>query len=333
MSIVAGCLEWLVATGWRSARRPGLSIASLGVAVALGGLAACSSGGGDDSGLDAAAPTQLEVTTSTSTSTTTTIPEETTTTEAPLPGLGPGDSGDVVAALEQKLDSLHYDVGDVDGTYDQNTAYGVTAFQKITGADPNGRATDDIVAAVDSASSSPAALVPGGGADRVEVDLARQVLFLYQGDSLIKILTVSTGNGERFCSQGWCRRAITNPGSFKVYRKARGWENGPLGSLYNPSYFDGGIAIHGARSVPVSPASHGCVRIPMSAAEWMPSYLPLGTPVYVAGEDGSIPPPLPEDPPTTEAAPLPVAPPVTEPATTVPATTTTTAPQGLRLFS
>ncbi len=298
--------------------------------MVLGGLAACSSGGGDDSGLDIAARTEVVVTTSSSSTTTTpTTVEETTTTEAPLPGLGPGDSGDVVTALEQKLDGLHYDVGDVDGTYDQNTAYGVTAFQKIAGSDPTGRATDEVVAAVNAAGSSPAALVPGGGADRVEVDLARQVLFLYQGDSLYKILTVSSGNGERFCSEGWCRRAITNPGSFKVYRQAQGWEKGPLGSLYNPAYFDGGIAIHGATSVPASPASHGCVRIPMGAAEWFPDYAPLGTPVYVAGTDGSIPPPLPEDPPVTEPPEL--EPPVTAPPTTAPAVTTTTAP-GIRLF-
>jgi len=309
--------------------RPRLPAVLVGAALVLGGLAACNSGGGDDAGgLSIAAQVPGEVTTSTSTSTTTTV-ADTATTEAPPPGLGPGSEGPEVMALEQKLDSLRYDVGSVDGAYDKDTAYGVTAFQKIAGSDPTGRATDEVVAAVNSAGSSPAALVPGGGADRVEVDLARQVLFLYQGDSLYKILTVSSGNGERFCSEGWCRRAITNPGSFKVYRQAQGWEKGPLGSLYNPAYFDGGIAIHGATSVPASPASHGCVRIPMGAAEWFPDYAPLGTPVYVAGTDGSIPPPLPEDPPVTEPPEL--EPPVTAPPTTAPAVTTTTAP-GIRLF-
>ncbi|MGI9023290.1 MAG: L,D-transpeptidase family protein [Acidimicrobiales bacterium] len=307
-----------------SGRRRRLSNTVSGAAFLLVALVACSSGGGDEECLSISSQAESDVTTSstsTSTSTTTTIDTTTTTEEPPPPGLGPGDSGPVVAALEQKLDSLKYDVGSVDEEYDQTTAYGVTAFQKITGADPTGRATDDVIAAVNAATSSPTALMPGGGADRVEVDLERQVLFLYQGDALYKILTVSTGNGQRFCSEGWCRRADTNPGSFKVYRQAQGWEEGPLGSLYNPNYFDGGIAIHGSRSVPASPASHGCVRIPMSAAEWFPSFVPLGTPVYVAGPDG-IPPPLPEAPPEIEPE---VVPP-DGPTPTEPAATTTLPP-------
>jgi len=267
--------------------------------------------------------------TSAPSSTTTSTSSTTTTTAAPPPGIGPGASGPVVAAIEQKLASLHYEVGAVDDAYDQDTAYAVTAFQKISGTDPTGRATDDVVAAITSATSAPPALMAGGGPTRVEVDLNRQVLFLYEADTLSKILTVSTGSGERYCSEGYCRKAITDPGSFKVYRQAQGWEEGPLGSLYNPSYFDGGIAIHGATSVPSSPASHGCVRIPMHAAEWFPSHIPLGTPVYVAGPDG-IPPPPPEPPPDTVAPPE--RPPVTAPTTTGPGAPTTPAPPGFHPF-
>jgi lipoprotein-anchoring transpeptidase ErfK/SrfK len=43
----------------------------------------------------------------------------------------------------------------------------------------------------------------------------------------------------------------------------------------------GGYAIHGALSVPAEPASHGCVRIPMTAAEWFPQHVAIGTPVHV----------------------------------------------------
>lgn len=276
-----------------------------------------------DGRLDPATSTTSSTSTSTST---------TSTTAPPPPGLGPGARGPAVAAIEAKLASLHYEVGSVDDSYDQDTVYAVTAFQKVTGAERTGRATDDVVAAINSARSSPAPLVPGGGATRVEVDLARQVLFLYEGDSLSKILTVSTGSGQRYCSEGSCRKAITDSGSFKVYRQARGWETGPLGPLYNPNYFDGGIAIHGATSVPASPASHGCVRIPMHAAEWFPSRISLGTPVYVAGPDG-IPPPLPEAPPDTPAPPDVTTPPVTATTTTVAATTSSTTRPGLHLLT
>ena len=257
----------------------------------------------------------------------------TTSPPAPPPGLGKGDRGPTVAALEKKLSALMYYVGRVDDVYDQDTVYAVTAFQKVTGMERSGRATDDVVAALERTTSSPPALVPAGGATRVEVDLGRQVLFLYEGGNLSAILPVSTGSGARFCSEGWCRRAVTNPGSFAVYRQARGWEKGPLGSLYNPQYFDGGIAIHGATSVPAHPASHGCVRIPMGAAEWFPTRVAKGTPVYVAGPDGVPPPRIdPAAPPGTVSAGVPdtVAPPVTfTPGTTPPPMLTPTTAPGL----
>ena len=73
----------------------------------------------------------------------------------------------------------------------------------------------------------------------MEVDLDRQVLFLYEGDRLDTILNVSTGSNERFCSQGWCRQAVTPVGAFTVYEKRSGWETAPLGRLYNSQYFNG----------------------------------------------------------------------------------------------
>jgi peptidoglycan hydrolase-like protein with peptidoglycan-binding domain len=183
--------------------------------------------------------------------------------------------------LEQHLAHLHYDVGAIDGTVDAVTNSAVMAFQKVHGMERTGEVTPELISAVLATKDTPPPLVPGGGVNRVEVDLARQVLFLYEGDTLSRILPVSSGNGERFCEGGRCRNAITPTGDFNVYRQGQGWEEGPLGSLYNPQYFKGGVAIHGARSVPAEPASHGCVRIPMSAAEWFPSHVSIGTPVFV----------------------------------------------------
>ena len=277
-------------------------------------LSACTSGDGDEVLVLEPTAGSGAVTTST---TSTTAPATTTTVAAgavpapPPAGLGPGSRGPAVASLEQRLNALHYDVGRVDDTFDQNTAYAVTAFQKVNRMARTGRATDDVVARVNSTSSAPSPLVPDGGATRVEIDLDRQVLFLYERGSLSKILTVSSGNGKRFCSEGSCRRAVTPVGAYAVDRQARGWESGPLGDLYNPQYFNGGIAVHGAKSVPATPASHGCVRIPMAAAEWFPSRVTHGTPVYVAGS-GTVPPPTP--------------PSVSQPAPQVPTPTTPTEP-------
>jgi peptidoglycan hydrolase-like protein with peptidoglycan-binding domain len=251
--------------------------------------------------------------TSTSSSSSSTTAKVTVPTTVP-PGLRVGARGADVAALEQRLNTLHYEVGTVDDVFDQNTAYAVTAFQKVTGMERTGRATDDVVAALSTA-TPPAALVPGGNADRVEIDIPRQVLFLYKGGSLLKVLTISSGSNQRFCSEGYCRKAVTPGGSFGIYRQGKGWEYGPLGGLYNPQYFNGGIAIHGATSVPAYPASHGCIRIPMSAAEWFPSQVHMDMAVHVVGVPGE---PLDPD----------IAKPVTAPQTTTvpatPAATTTT---------
>jgi peptidoglycan hydrolase-like protein with peptidoglycan-binding domain len=224
-----------------------------------------------------------------------------------------------VLAIEQRLDALLYDVAKVDDVYDQNTAYAVMAFQKVHGLERTGRATDDVLAALATAKTPPP-LVPNGGENRVEIDIPRQVLFLYKANTLQKILTISSGNNKRFCSEGWCRRAVTPGGSYGFYRQGRGWETGPLGSLYNPVYFNGGIAVHGSRSVPAYPASHGCIRIPMSSAEWFPSQVHLGMPVHVYGVEGQPPTPgvATGSPPTT--APV-IVPPTT--AVTAPPTTTT----------
>ena len=96
-------------------------------------------------------------------------------------------------------------------------------------------------------------------------------------------LTTSTGSGEKFTSQGVTQRAFTPNGSYHVYWKIPGWHDAPLGHLYKPSFFNGGIAFHGYYEVPTYPASHGCVRLPMEFADWFyDQAAPPGALVYVA---------------------------------------------------
>jgi lipoprotein-anchoring transpeptidase ErfK/SrfK len=192
----------------------------------------------------------------------------------------PASAQSALGVVEQRLADLRYYVGHVDGIVDEETAHGVTAFQKVEGL-PRTGAVDAATWEAMVAAQPPAPLVPGGAGARVEVDVARQVLFLYQGGALAVVLPVSTGSEVPYCENGSCGDAVTPPGDFEVYRVGSGWEHGPLGSLYNPLYFNGGIAIHGATSVPPEPASHGCVRIPMGPAEWFPHHVGVGTPVHV----------------------------------------------------
>lgn len=243
-------------------------------------VAACS-GNPDNVAATKKATTTTEATTTTTEAPTTTTTPPTTGKPAPV-GLGQGARGAAVQSLEAKLAEMRYDVGKVDGVFDGQTSHAVLAFQKVEGMARTSRATDDVVAAVMRA-SAPGPMLPAGGATRVEVDLKRQVLFLWKGGALYRILDVSTGSGKRYCVDGECATAVTPGGSFRVTRRISGWRTSRLGRLYNPLYFNGGIAIHGAASVPAYPASHGCVRITMAAASWFPGAVPNGTPVYVLG--------------------------------------------------
>ena len=255
------------------------------------------------------------------TTTTTTAPPPTTVKlpPAPPPGFGRGSRGPEVAALEQRLSDLKYDVGKLDDVFDANTGHAVMAFQKVQSLPRTGRATPDVIDVL-SRVGTPGPMLPSAEPDRVEVDLKRQVLFLYKGGSMYRILAVSTGSGKRYCVEGECARAVTPGGSFRVSRRINGWRTSRLGKLYNPLYFNGGIAIHGAPSVPGYPASHGCVRIPMSSAVWFPGAVPNGTPVYVLGGPRA-PVPFNEKAPGDPAAST-----TTSSSTTAPESTTTTAP-------
>src|SRR5436305_8306935 len=140
----------------------------------------------------------------------------------PPPGLGVGARGPEVLALEQRLNALHYDPGAIDGYFDSSTAFAVVAFQKVYGMARTSRATDDVIAALQTATDPPS-LVPGGGVTRVEIDVGRQVLFLFQDNALWRILPVSTGSGQRYCVDGSCDRAVTPAGSYRVFERVRGW--------------------------------------------------------------------------------------------------------------
>ena len=279
------------------------------VAVVTGGVAF-----GVSHADDTAAPATTTTSTVRSTTTTTEVPTTTstssTTTSSTVPVeddvLRKGDHGPAVVALQRRLIELHYDPGPADGGFGQATTYAVEAFQKMNGMVPDGA----VGAKVQAALANPAPivpLVPYGGATRVEVALGRQVLILYQGGEVRLITHVSTGSGKHYCAEGDCdNTAITPIGSFRFAWRYKGWRESRLGKLYNPVYFTGsGVAVHGALSVPTYPASHGCVRIPMHIAEYFPSLVKRGDPVYVTdgravGPAGPTPTgPPPSDPPTS----------------------------------
>jgi lipoprotein-anchoring transpeptidase ErfK/SrfK len=192
-------------------------------------------------------------------------PPQAVEAEKGYPTLTKGSAGPLVSWLERRLATLSYRPGAVDGAYDGNTADAVVAFQKVQGFNRSGAATDATVRTLVTAQRPRARKAAGG--KRVEVDLTRQVLFLVENGSVTATIPVSTG-----------REGLRTPtGTYSVERKLPYWRESALGLLYKPAYFHGGYAIHGAPSVPVYPASHGCVRVAVTTMDWLYPLLPVGT--------------------------------------------------------
>lgn len=187
---------------------------------------------------------------------------------------------------EQKLMELGYWTGKIDGQWDTASRNALIAFQKVEGLKRTGQLTPANFAVLLAATRP---LPRETGAAHLEVDLIRQVLFIVDDAGVVtRVLPVSTGSGKSFTSEGETRDAITAPGRYQVRSKVPGWKKSPLGRLYYPVYFMYGTAIHGYPSVPVKPASHGCVRIPMFAAQEIFKTIPVGMPVIVYKE--TLPP-------------------------------------------
>jgi lipoprotein-anchoring transpeptidase ErfK/SrfK len=158
---------------------------------------------------------------------------------------------------------------------DASQRHAVTAFQTVEGCARTGVMTVEELLVLRQA-ERPKAVDPSHS--YIEIDLNRQVLLVVDDKGEVqKILPVSTGSSELFTEGGHTRRAITPTGKFKIQRKIGGWRKRALGLLYFPSYIHDDVAIHGNPSVPVNPASHGCIRIPMFAAKEFFALAPVGT--------------------------------------------------------
>ncbi|MFI6483052.1 L,D-transpeptidase family protein [Nonomuraea sp. NPDC050663] len=189
---------------------------------------------------------------------------------ARLGSLRPGDEGAGVVALQERLSALGYWLGTPDGRYGTSTTQAVFALQKAAGLPRDGEFGLRTALALDQGVRPAATTFSGRFA---EVHLATQLLLLVRDGRVEHVVNASTG----------IEATATPAGDFSVYRAVDAWDSGPYGPLYRPRYFVGGVAVHGYRSVPPQPASHGCVRVSIAAMDWLWSsgWLELGTPVTV----------------------------------------------------
>ncbi len=328
------------------------------------GLAACSSkqpatapsrtdlapGGGSDPVNDSTAETTTSVAPET---TTVTVPKSVLTA-----ALTKGMQGAEVKMVQQRLNDLRFDVDKVDGIYGGNTEMAVWAYQSLIlnlrGKDVTGRVSPELWDRM----QEPLGLAdkrPEATSTHVEIFLAAQTMALYVKHELRLITHVSTGSGDHWCTvprilpkpgstttstvagqrpQRICGLSVTPGGKYRVQYKRDGWYDVTLGKVFNPIFFNAGIAIHGYEEVPKTPASHGCVRVPMHIAQYLSDLIHEGDQVYVwdgvadPEKYGAQRPPFdepdPTDTTTTSTTTTTVKPTTTiKPTTTVAATTTT----------
>lgn len=184
-----------------------------------------------------------------------------------------------IRTAEGRLAEMGYETGPVDGVFDDRTRSAFIVFQKWEGLNPTGRLSREDL---DLIMNAEAPMPRDDGYRHVEVDVERQVLLLMDDSgAVIKVLPVSTGSNKQYREKTMSGLAYTPRGRFRIESKIAGWRKSPLGLLYYPNYFSGGLAIHGNPSVPQTPQSHGCIRIPMYAAEEMSRLLPIGTIVLI----------------------------------------------------
>jgi peptidoglycan hydrolase-like protein with peptidoglycan-binding domain len=182
--------------------------------------------------------------------------------------------GVLVWYLEYQLTALKYCPGTIDGVYDNHTRDAVMAFQKVERLKRNGVANDAVWGLLPLAKTPTPKLTDVG--TRVEVDLTRQVLLMITDNQVWKIVHVSTG------------RLGTRTGHFSIQNKYKGRVACVTldGEMYFPSYVVSRTAIHGYKSVPSYPASHGCIRVPMWMAEQLWYETPKGMTVDIYRNKG-----------------------------------------------
>lgn len=287
---------------------PAGAAAALLATVVIAG-ATLGGGGGSDAAaeptivIDTAAPA-LEVPDS--------VPEVTATIETTAPvekttidrTLTKGLAGDDVRQVQQRLTDLGFVPGPIDGIYGDQTIKSVWAYEKLVLEVPSNAPTGKVTPEMWDRMQDPFVIQPrrpnAPSTNHTEVYLPEQVLAVFHDDRPVMITHMSSGTGEQWCEEvtispgeygnrdgeeaivrGECGISNTPGGVFEFYRQVEGIRDSALGSMWNPMYFNYGIAIHGAMNVPLQPASHGCIRIPLDISETLQTLADIGDMVYV----------------------------------------------------
>jgi hypothetical protein len=179
---------------------------------------------------------------------------------------GEGRRGTAVLLLQRGLRRLGFAVP-VTGYYDAGTSRAVIAFRKTNDMARIGHANPAVFSKVLKGEGAFKPKFPRAG-HHVEFDWSRQVLAFVKGGTAVRTYHSSSGTAA----------TPTVFGTFTFYRKEPGTNH--LGMVHS-NYFIGGYAIHGYESVPIYPASHGCLRVPIPNALQIDRQIELGMKIMV----------------------------------------------------
>jgi len=214
--------------------------------------------------------------------------------DSPILDIGPpatvvnGDVGIWAGELNRRLADAGFHPDDSD-EFGRRTRHAVFAFQKHYELETTGEFTAEMWPLLDQVIRLPVRKER----NRIEVDLAKQVLYLVENGRVSLVVPVSTGSGGTYRNgRGGLSRALTPEGKFTFDWKVDGVRRSYLGTLYNPYYFhSAGYAIHGSPSVPNYPASHGCIRLTNWDMDLVKTRIELGWTIYIYGKRTAPPEP------------------------------------------
>ena len=111
------------------------------------------------------------------------------------------------------------------------------------------------------------------GEPRVIVSLSDQLAYLYRGDTLVAVASVSTGVDEHPTPTGIFNVRLKKP----MHRSIK-YDNAPMPFMQMFDQY--GTALHAGHN-PGYPASHGCVRLPSEFAKRLYAVTDLGATVMI----------------------------------------------------
>jgi hypothetical protein len=216
--------------------------------------------------------------------------------------LSKGMSGNDVADVQQRLTDLGFWPGPIDGYFGDETRRSVWAYEKLVLGVPFNEPTGQITPEMWDDMQEPFVIQPrrpNSTPNHTEIYLPEQVIAVFHDDVPVMISHMSSGDNEEWCEEvtispgewnnpgdeplvrGECGKSVTPGGVFTFNRQVEGVRQSSLGGMWDPVYFNYGIAVHGALNVPLQPASHGCVRIPLALSPSFQELVSLGDQVFV----------------------------------------------------